>query len=97
MAKPKARTAGPPPLALETTTKFDRDAKRQEKRGKKRFTRSSLGVSKKLENLAAAVALHMAFYNFCWRHGTLRVTPAMAAGVARELWSLKRLIEEVGS
>jgi hypothetical protein len=47
----------------------------------KRFTRLSLCFSKKLENLAAAVALHVACYNFCRIHGSLRVTPAMAAGV----------------
>jgi hypothetical protein len=51
----------------------------------KRFTRLPLGFSKRLENLKAAVALHMAYHNFCWRHGTLRVTPAMAARVVREL------------
>lgn len=60
----------------------------------KRFTRLSLGFSKKLENLAAAVALHMAYYNFCWRHGSLRMTPAMAAGVTSELWDLERLMDE---
>jgi len=46
----------------------------------------SLGFSKKLENLKAAMALHVAHYNFCRRHGTLRITPAMAAGVEREMW-----------
>ena len=59
----------------------------------RRFTRLSLGFSKKLENLAAAVALHVAHYNFCRRHGSLRVTPAMAAGVTNKLWSLGDLIE----
>jgi IS1 family transposase len=62
----------------------------------KRFTRLSLGFSKKLENLKAAVALHMAYYNFCWRHGTLRVTPAMEAKVTNELWKLDRLLEKIG-
>ena len=46
-----------------------------------RFTRLSLGFTKKLENLAAAVALHVAYYNFFRRHGSLRITPAMAAAV----------------
>jgi hypothetical protein len=62
----------------------------------RRFTRLSLGFSKKLENLIAAVRLHMAHYNLCRRHGTLRVTPAMAANVTDELWSLDRLIDEIG-
>lgn len=44
-----------------------------------RFTRLSLGFSKKLENLENAVALFLAYYNFCWRPGTMRVSPAMAA------------------
>jgi IS1 family transposase len=62
----------------------------------RRFTRLSLGFSKKLENLAAATALHMAHYNFCRRHGSLRVTPAMAAGVTDRLWSLSDLVTEAG-
>jgi len=47
----------------------------------RRFTRLSLGFSKKLENLAATVALHIAYYNFCRVHSSLRVTPAMEAGL----------------
>lgn len=62
----------------------------------RRLTRLSLGFSKKLPNLKAAIALHIAYYNLCRRHGTLRMTPAMAAGVTRELWDLDRLIEEIG-
>jgi len=42
----------------------------------------SHAFSKRLENLKAAIALHIAFYNFCRVHTTLRVTPAMQAGVA---------------
>jgi hypothetical protein len=60
-----------------------------------RFTRLSLGFSKKFENLVAAVCLHVAHYNFCRRHRTLRMTPAMATGVTDEMWSLDRLIEEI--
>jgi len=62
----------------------------------RRFTRLSLGFSKKLENLVATVCLHMANYIFCRKHGTLRMTPAMAAGVTNELWSLDRLVYEIG-
>ena len=46
----------------------------------KRFTRLSLVFSKKFENLVAAIYLHVAHYNFCRRHGTLKMPPAMAAG-----------------
>lgn len=48
----------------------------------RRFTRLSLGFSKKLENLKAACALHFMYYNFCWVPRTLKQTPAMAAGIA---------------
>ncbi|KKM67975.1 hypothetical protein LCGC14_1465700 [marine sediment metagenome] len=58
----------------------------------KRFTRLALGFSKKLENLEAAVNLHMAHYNFCWRPGKMRVTPAMAAKVTDRLWSFDDLL-----
>lgn len=59
----------------------------------KRFARLSLGFSKKLENLAAAVSLHFAHYNFVRRHSTLGCTPAMAAGVTPRLWSLGDLYD----
>jgi hypothetical protein len=62
----------------------------------KRFTRLSLGFSKKLENLAAAVALHVAHYDFCRVHGSLdKITPAMAAGVINELWTIEDLYDAV--
>jgi hypothetical protein len=59
----------------------------------RRFTRLSLGFSKKLENLAAAMALHVAHYNFCRIHGSLKLTPAMAAGVIGELWTIENLYD----
>jgi hypothetical protein len=51
----------------------------------RRFTRLALGFSKKVENLAAATAIHVAVYNFCRMHGSLKCTPAMAAGVIDKL------------
>jgi hypothetical protein len=59
----------------------------------RRFTRLTNAFSKKLENLKAAVALHFAHHNFVRIHSTLRMTPAMAAGVTNELWSIRDLIE----
>jgi hypothetical protein len=47
--------------------------------------------SKKLANLKAACALHFAYYNFCRVHQTLRVTPAMEAGITDHVWSLEEL------
>ena len=64
----------------------------------KRFARLSLGFSKKLENLAARTALHMAYYNFVWRASTLKgSTPAMAAGVTKRLWKFDDLFSEVSA
>ncbi len=51
----------------------------------KRFTRLSLGFSKKLDNLRAAVALHVSHYNFCRIHSSIKRTPALAAGVTDRL------------
>ncbi len=59
----------------------------------RRFTRLTNAFSKKIENLQAAVSLHFTHYNFVRLHKTLRVTPAMAAGVSDRLWSLEELVE----
>ncbi len=58
----------------------------------RRLTRLTNGFAKKWENLNAAVALHFAYYNFCRVHKTLRVTPAMEAGLARDVWSVGKLV-----
>jgi IS1 family transposase len=58
----------------------------------RRFTRLTNAFSKKLENLAYQVALHQMFYNFVRVHQTLRVTPAMAAGVTDRLWEVSDII-----
>ena len=59
----------------------------------RRLTRLTLVFSKKFENFEAAVALHFAYYNLVKRHGTLRCTPAMAAGIERDFWSVGELIQ----
>jgi IS1 family transposase len=61
----------------------------------RRLTRLTLAFSKKRENFEAAVGLHFAYYNFVKRHNTLRCTPAMAAGVSRDFWSVGDLVEAV--
>jgi hypothetical protein len=58
----------------------------------RRFTRLTNAFSKKLSHLKAAVALHFAFYNFCRVHQTLRVTPAMQAGIADHVWAIDELL-----
>jgi transposase-like protein/IS1 family transposase len=60
--------------------------------GIRRFTRLTNGFSKKFENHCAALMLWFAFYNFCRRHQTLRVTPAMAAGISDHIWSVRELL-----
>lgn len=62
----------------------------------RRFTRLTNALSKKLANLKAAVALHFAHYNFVWIHKTLRITPAMEAGISDHVWSLSELPEVTG-
>lgn len=57
----------------------------------RRFTRLTNGFSKKLENLGHAVALHFMYYNFGRIHQTLRVTPAMEAGVSDHVWELEEI------
>lgn len=57
-----------------------------------RFHRLTLAFSKKLVNLKAAVALYFWTYNFCLIHSSIRMTPAMAAGITDRLWNLKDLV-----
>ena len=57
----------------------------------RRFTRLTNAFSKKVENHAHAVALHFMYYNFGRIHKTLRVTPAMEAGVSKHVWSLEEI------
>jgi transposase-like protein/IS1 family transposase len=58
----------------------------------RRFTRLTNAFSRKLENLRAAVNLHFAYYNFCRVHASLRVTPAMEAGLTDHIWSVAELL-----
>ena len=57
--------------------------------GMRRFTRLTNGFSRKLENHECAIALHMMYYNFARLHQTIRVTPAMEAGIENRIWSLE--------
>ncbi len=61
----------------------------------RRFTRLTNAFSKKVENHAYAVALHMMYYNFVRLHRTLRVSPAMAAGVTDRLWEIGDIVKLV--
>jgi IS1 transposase len=58
----------------------------------RRFTRLTNAFSKKVENHEHSVALHFMYYNFCRIHQSLRVTPAMEAGVTDHVWSIEEVV-----
>jgi IS1 family transposase len=58
----------------------------------RRYTRLTNAFSKKIENHAASLAIHYMHYNFCRIHQTLRITPAMAAGVTDHLWEIDEMV-----
>lgn len=60
--------------------------------GIRRLTRLTNAFSKKVDNHAAAVGLHFAYMNFCRIHQSLRVTPAMEAGITDHVWTLAELV-----
>ena len=62
----------------------------------RRLTRLTNAFSKKIENFEAAVALNFAYYNFCKRHIAIRMTPAMAAGIEKDFWTVGELLERCG-
>jgi IS1 family transposase len=59
----------------------------------RRFTRLTNGFSKKIDNNRHMLALYFMYYNFCRIHQTLRITPAMAAGVSDHVWELREVVE----
>ncbi len=59
----------------------------------RRFTRLTNAFSKKIEHHSYAVALHVMYYNFARIHKTLRVSPAMAAGVTDRLWDVNDIVD----
>jgi IS1 family transposase len=63
--------------------------------GMRRFTRLTNGFSKKVSNHFYSIAVHFMHYNFCRVHKTLRVTPAMEAGIADHVWTIEEMIEKV--
>ena len=64
--------------------------------GMRRFTRLTNAFSKKIQNHCHAIALHFMHYNFCRIHKSLRVTPAMEAGLAKQAWSVSDLVGLLG-
>jgi IS1 family transposase len=90
-ATTKIPVSGKPISELVSTSMVERQNLTM-RMGMRRFTRLTNGHSKKIENHCAAIALHVAHYNFARRHQTLRMSPAMAAGVESTLWSMDELL-----
>jgi len=65
--------------------------------GMRRFTRPTNAFSKKIENHAAAVSLHMMYYNFGRKHQTLGTSPAVMAGIANHVWTVEEIVGLLGS
>jgi IS1 family transposase len=87
----KRIVAGYPEKALVSTSHVERQNLTM-RMHMRRFTRLTNGFSKKVENHMHAVALHFMYYNFVRVHQTLKVTPAMEAGLTDRLWDIKDLV-----
>lgn len=92
IATEKTPVFGEPVAELVSTSYVERQ-NLTVRMGVRRYTRLTNAFSKKLEQHVAATALHFAHYNFVRRHQTLRVSPAMAAGVTSTLWSVGDLLD----
>lgn len=88
----KTKITGEPDLCCVSTSFVERQNLTM-RMSIRRFTRLTNAFSKKLENHAHSIALHYMHYNFCRIHKTLRVTPAMAAGVTDRVWDIKDIVE----
>ena len=87
----KRRIEGEPDLKHVSTSYVERSNLTM-RMHMRRFTRLTNGFSKKVENHAYAVALHMMYYNFVKLHSKLRMSPAMAAGVSSKLWEIGDIV-----
>jgi hypothetical protein len=92
--KAGAEVLGSPVVDLISTSHFEKQ-NHTLRMHCSRLMRLTNAFSKKIENFKAAVALHYGYYNFVKINGAIRCTPAMAAGVANSLWTLRDLVEMV--
>lgn len=90
----KRRMNGTPDMDKVSTSYVERQNLTM-RMGMRRFTRLTNGFSKKVENLEHAVSLHFMYYNFARVHKTLRVTPAMEAGISDHVWSMEEIADLV--
>jgi IS1 family transposase len=91
----KSKVTGNPDLCCVSTSFVERQNLTM-RMSIRRFTRLTNAFSKKIENHAHSVALHYMHYNFVRIHKTLRVTPAMAAGVTDKLWNISDIVDLLG-
>jgi IS1 family transposase len=87
----KRKVIGKPDRSLISTSYVERQNLTL-RMGNRRFTRLTNAFSKKIENHKHSCALHFFHYNFCRIHQTLRVTPAMEAGISNHVWSLEEIV-----
>jgi IS1 family transposase len=87
----KKRVNGNPDIKSVSTSYVERQNLTM-RMSMRRFTRLTNAFSKKVDNLHHALALHFMYYNFCRIHQSLRITPAMAAGVTDRLWEIEDIL-----
>ena len=87
----KSKIVGNPDMCCVSTSYVERQNLTM-RMSIRRFTRLTNAFSKKIENHALSVALHYMHYNFCRIHTTLRVTPAMAAGISNHVWTIDEIV-----
>ena len=92
VATEKTVIRGNPDMALISTSHVER-LNLSIRMASRRHTRLTNAFSKKMENLQASMAVFFVHYNFCRRHQTLRVTPAMQAGLVNDFWSIGDLLK----
>jgi IS1 family transposase len=92
----KEAMIGNPDMAKVSTSYVERQNLTM-RMSNRRFTRLTNGFSKKIDNLKHSVALHFMHYNFCRIHNSLRVTPAMQAGVTAKLWEIGDIVDLLDS
>jgi len=90
----KMPVTGNPDMAHVSTSHVERQNLTM-RMSMRRFTRLTNAFSKKIDNHVAALALYFVWHNFCRQHKSLRVSPAMAAGVSDRLWSLEDVVAKI--
>lgn len=93
-AAPEFLAGSPDPEHISTS--FVERSNLSMRMGMRRFTRLTNGFSKKVENYGHMVALYFMHFNFCRVHKTLRVTPAMEAGLSDHVWTIDELLGLLG-